>query len=98
MTKTKTREEMVQIVMRWFRAGPPEGQEEFLSTPEDELVVYHSNLGRQIRIQFSLWGTEWQPIIDERGVDISPAHPDSRSMFIIKDVWRRLREEISNEH
>jgi len=90
---TKTREEMVQAVMRWFEAAPQEGQEEFLSTPFEELTIYHSTLGRQIRNEFNLWGIEWQPIIDERGVDISPAHPDSRSMFIIKDLWQRLHED-----
>lgn len=87
------REEIVNEVIKWFESSPEDAKEEFLSCSEDDLISYHSSLGRAIRNEFDLWQIDWAPMIDESGVDISPGHPDSRSMFIIKDVWRRLREE-----
>lgn len=90
---TKTREEIVEEVVGWFMDAPVEGQVDFIECSEDDLIMYHSSLGRAIRNEFKLWEIEWVPIIDETGADISPAHPDARSMLIIKEVWRRLNEE-----
>lgn len=90
---TKTREEIVAEVISWFKESPVEAQVEFLECKEEDLVMYHHSLGRAIRNEFNLWEIDWVPMIDETGTDISPAHPDSRSMFIIKEAWRKLHED-----
>lgn len=93
MQEIKSRNEIVEEVIGWFEQSPEVAQEEFLECSEDDLIMYHSSLGRAIRNEFNLWQVDWAPMVNEDGVDISPAHPDSRSMFIIKDVWRRLHEK-----
>jgi len=83
-------EDMVNVVQSWFRKEKPYSKQQFLDTPKENLVSYHSSLGRAIRNEFKLWDVEWVPEIRE-GVDYSAGHPDQVSMQVIEEVWRRLQ-------
>jgi hypothetical protein len=83
--------EMVNIVMMWFHKGKVVDQQTFIETHKENLVKYHTSLGRSIRNEFKLWDNEWKPDIRE-GVDCSPDHPDQISMRVIEEVWRRLKD------
>lgn len=87
-------EEMVDIVEGWFHKDTDENKKEFLETPKEKLIKYHTTLGRSIRNEFKLWETNWTPEINEKGFDCSPFHPDQISMSIIEDVWKRLTNSI----
>lgn len=89
-------DEMVGVVEGWFRAGKASDQQQFLNTPKEKLVIYHSTLGRAIRNEFKLWETEWKPEI-VNGVDNSPNHPDNLSFRVIEQVWVKLKVR-SNVH
>lgn len=55
---------------------------------KDSLISLHHSFGRYIRNKYKLWEVEWEPeLID--GVDHSPNHPDSISMTIIEELWKR---------
>lgn len=82
--------EMVCIVENWFYKDTDENKKEFLETPKEKLVKYHTSLGRSIRNEFKLWDREWKPDI-RAGVDYSPDHPDQISMRVIEEVWNRLK-------
>ena len=58
----------------------------FTGIDKKKLVSYHNTLGQDIRNQYKMWEDKWTPIIKD-GVDISPYHPDARSMLILKAVW-----------
>jgi hypothetical protein len=83
-------DEMVLLVEAWFHKDTPNNKKEFLETPKNKLVKYHSTLGRSIRNEFKLWETEWKPDMHD-GVDCSPNHPDQLSMRVIENVWDRLQ-------
>lgn len=83
-----TFEKMVSIVTEWLSKAPQSAQADFKNCPFDQLVSFHHSLGRNIRNEFKLWGREWEPQI-EYGVDISDNHPDSISMRVIEEVWKR---------
>jgi hypothetical protein len=84
-------EDMVGVVENWFHKDSVKNKKEFLETPKDKLVMYHSTLGRSIRNEFKLWETHWTPDI-RNGVDYSPDHPDQISMRVIEEVWERLNK------
>ena len=81
--------EMVEIVENWIRKETEENKKEFLNTPKEKLVKYHTTLGRTIRNKFKLWDTSWNPDM-QNGVDHSPDHPDQVSLRVIEEVWKRL--------
>lgn len=83
-------QDMVSLVQGWFRKENEETKKEFLNTPKEKLVMYHTTLGRSIRNEFKLWEREWATDIRE-GVDHSPDHPDQISMRVIETVWERLQ-------
>lgn len=85
--------EMVETVIDWFNEASPEGQEQFLSSSKKSLIMYHHSVGRDIRNQFRLWESTWDPQLDDQGIDNSPDHPDAISMAVIEAVWERLRED-----
>ena len=85
-----TFDDMVKIVEGWFRKDTDENKREFLKASKEDLVGYHTSLGRSIRNEFKLWDREWKPDI-QNGVDYSPDHPDHISMRVIEEVWRRLQ-------
>lgn len=84
--------EMADEVLGWYTNTPIRMQQEFESTNFDKLVIYHSTLGRSIRNHFKLWQYNWdKKIVD--GIDLSPEHPDTVSMKVIEEVWRRVNNE-----
>lgn len=82
--------EMTDVVEGWFRKESDKSKQEFLETPKEKLVKYHTSLGRSIRNEFKLWDREWKADIRD-GVDYSPDHPDQISMRVIEEVWNRLK-------
>lgn len=46
------------------------------------------DLGMWIRNKYNLWTIPWEPELKD-GIDYSPYHPDSVSMTIIKEVWKK---------
>ena len=85
-------EAMAEEIVEWFYEGPGRSYVEFLKLEEDELVQCHHGLGRHIRNHFKLWEYEWTPEKKD-GVDHSPEHPDSISMEVIKEAWKRMQED-----
>ena len=69
-------------------ATSPESQLRFLASSEADLIQFHDSLGRSIRNEFELWSEPWTPEL-VNGIDYSPDHPDTISMKIIKEVWKR---------
>jgi hypothetical protein len=80
--------EIVNEVYFWFHEWHETLQIEFVNCREDDLIRYHSSLGRDIRNYFKLWETAWVPEI-VNGVDCSEDHPDNISIKVIEEVWRR---------
>ena len=83
---------MVGIVSEWLKGSNERLQEEFKTTQFDDLVIYHSTLGRDIRNEFRLWAYPHEPELDENGVDVSKEHPDAISMRVIEEVWRKAQD------
>jgi hypothetical protein len=84
--------DMADEVIEWFRNSTLRQQQEFLTTDFENLVVFHHNLGEMIRNHFNLWHYEWEAKI-VNGVDMSPEHPDTISMKVIEEVWRRVKDD-----
>ena len=65
-------------------------QDEFFLTmwKKDSLSSYHHSLGQYIRNHYKLWSIPWTPELKD-GIDYSPFHPDSVSMTIIEEVWKK---------
>lgn len=91
MIDEKTLELIIQDVVNEIMSWPQSYRDEFLITGYDgeNLSAYHPTLGRYIRNRYHLWNTEWEPDLDENGVDYSPNHPDNISMLVIKQAWKR---------
>jgi len=66
--------------------------ENLRKTPKDQLIQFHSNLGRLIRNSLCLWNIKHKPKIVD-GVDVSHNHPDAVSMRIIEALWERLQDK-----
>lgn len=82
--------QIVEEVLGWFKETSKENQDEFRNLNEESLISYHNSLGREIRNEFGLWKNSWTPELVD-GIDVSPSHPDSVSMSIIKEVWKRVQ-------
>lgn len=83
---------MAKEVESWYNSSPEELKAEFITTPFENLVVFNSTLGMDIRNKFNLWMFDWdKQLVD--GVDVSPNHPDSLSMDVIKTVWRKVKND-----
>lgn len=80
-------EEMVAVANGWLQKQDEKVRKEFINTPKERLIGYHTTLGRSIRNEFKLWDREWKQDI-RNGVDHSEDHPDQISMRVIKEVWR----------
>jgi hypothetical protein len=87
-----TEQQMIDTVFQWLVEESEIPQQQFLATPERELVGYHHTLGRKIRNEFKLWERAWTPDI-RNGVDYSLDHPDAVSMRVIEAVWQRAQQE-----
>ena len=84
--------EFEEKVLSWINANAPiEFFDEFKQTAPQELIRYHSTLGRAIRNEFKLWETAWTPEI-VNGIDMSASHPDFISMRTIENIWRFLNK------
>ena len=87
--------DIVKEVHGWLHEADPEVREDFLKSTKDELVKYHHGLGTRIRNSCDLWkdaiDDPWEPVI-VNDTDYSPDHPDSISMRVIEEVWKRARE------
>lgn len=60
-------------------------------TKEDDLIQFHSDIGRQIRNRFLLWDGNIM-LAKDMGLP-KDTHPDEVSMEIIKALWKRLNDE-----
>jgi len=89
---------MIRQVRGWLKESPVDEIKKFLDIPKEDLVIYHSTVGRSIRNAFELWAVPWTPVIDESGVDISEEHPDAVSMRVLEGVWEMVREELGYEN
>lgn len=75
-------------------------QEEIKKIPEKDLIMYHHSLGQFIRNHYQLWNPNnphtlqnYQEMLEDRNgvfVDVNPKHPDSFSMEIIEELWKKL--------
>lgn len=83
------KEDMIIAVMEWYSHAPISQQFDFKTCTEVDLITYHDSVGRDIRNIFGLWEKSWIPVIVD-GTDVSEEHPDQISMYIIKEVWRRI--------
>ena len=84
-------EDKIGWLARKINTLGPEFVVQFVDTPRDSLVRYHSLLGRMVRNEFKMWEDHWTPHI-VNGVDHSPDHPDQRSQRIIEQTWERLQD------
>lgn len=63
-----------------------------METRFEDLIQFHSSVGRSIRNEYGLWNVDWEPELNAAGIDCSPNHPDAVSMRIIEKIWRQVRE------
>lgn len=54
---------------------------------ENELLEFHSTIGRYLRNKYNFWDYKWEPVI-VGGFDYSKYHPDNISFEIIREVWQ----------
>lgn len=84
--------EIVEDMYKVFLNEPKIIKDEFKNTPREQLVSYHSSLGRKIRNRYKLWQNSWETELIN-GVDHSPNHPDQISMRIIEKIWDKMHEK-----
>lgn len=63
----------------------------FKRTRKDDLIMYHSTLGMQIRNSFGLWSGNPLLVKDMKLKD--DTHPDEVSFEIIKALWERIQKD-----
>lgn len=86
ISKTKF-DEMVNYILT---EGPDAFLLELMQTPEDRVAgIFHMTTGRHLRTVFGLWDLKPTPKI-EKGVDVSPNHPDNISCVVILAARRAL--------
>ncbi len=66
-------------------------QVKFRETKEEDLIMYHFGLGRQIRNSFKLWEPNI-PLLKDMNLPIV-IHADEVSQKIIIALWNKLNEE-----
>ena len=81
-------EDMVQELLADLNE---EQRNQLRSMQKGELAGLHFSYGMYIRNHFRLWDYEFVPMIDERGVDVAPDHPDALSMKVIESLWLELQ-------
>lgn len=71
---------------------------EITSMPESDLFKLHFGLGAWIRGNLGLW--HGNAALTQALLEADPqlSHPDDASMFIVKEVWVRLREMAPKVH
>lgn len=86
--------DIIDEVYSWLEGEPDEHIDQFVRCSKEQLIQYHSTLGRNIRNKFKLWENDWEPVLKNIGgieCDVSPNHPDAVSMRIIEAVWKRAQ-------
>lgn len=71
---------------------PLEDKQIFLSISRNGLHRFHHSLGRAMRNEYKLWGTDPNPLRDviiAKGI----IHPDDMSTYIMEYCWDRFKEE-----
>lgn len=85
------------IALDYFDLLEPESVEIFRNTPHDDIVMYHSTVGRYIRNHYGLWNADhpltknWHANINRdirSGIDYSKDHPDHISSLVMEAVWK----------
>ena len=70
---------------------------ELRTIPLDDMVLYHSTMGRHIRNEYGLWNTDhpltksWHTNLNRdvrNGVDYSTDHPDHISSRVMELIWK----------
>lgn len=70
-----------------------EDREAIKKGTEDNLCLWHDNLGRWIRNNWGLWtDSDLFKWFKEKGID----HPDDMSGIILTSFWRRLHDKPLN--
>lgn len=89
----KSEQEIIDRVFTdWYSNWSIEDKKYFR---EHSYIEFHHGIGRNIRNKFGLWDRPpHEPIIDSRGFDISPEHPDAISSRIIRAVQYRANNEL----
>jgi len=88
--KQYTVKEMADIVFKDLsERASKEDIAAFTETKQENLVSFHSSLGRSIRNGFKLWEFPWKPEIVD-GIDMSDNHPDSISMRVLELVHKKM--------
>ncbi|MCP4650406.1 MAG: hypothetical protein GY853_10055 [PVC group bacterium] len=73
------------------RQMPLYEQVKFRETKEEDLIMYHFGLGRQIRNSFKLWEQNL-PLLKDMDLPFV-IHADEVSQKIIIALWNKLNEE-----
>jgi len=79
-----------QVISWWEKNDNNKDFQKFVNTKKEDLIIYHSTLGRYIRNYFSLWSIQHVPEL-VNGADVSPHHPDAISMRVIEKVWEHYQ-------
>ena len=93
-----TEREMINEAYSWFEQETEQFKSIFVSCTKEQLIQYHTTLGRAIRNRFKLWELDWKPeykMVGSIQYDVSPNHPDAISMRIIEAVWEKAKEEYT---
>ena len=85
----KTVEEAVGILLLDLSS---EGLEELKRLTGDQLIDEHLGLGMYVRNRFALWNN--QELAKNACGDDYPTNADDASMAILKELWKRLHEQV----
>jgi hypothetical protein len=82
---------MEEAVRRLLAKMDKPSKDVVASTEEDDLILFHRTWGAGIRNAYRMWDNA--ALCESCGHE----HPDSASMAIIREVWRRLRQGGESE-
>jgi len=90
MNKVNTLEAMFEIILSNMTISD---KEMVKHTREEDLILYHHNIGMQIRNKFKLWESDNLKLKKELNLD-EGAHPDEVSQAIIVEFWKQLNKGV----
>lgn len=87
-----------EIATKVFSQFDIDARKKLASYPEGDLIFLHHGVGQDIRNEFKLWETVWEPELVD-GIDYSENHPDAISSRVIKQLWERcvIWEKLNKE-
>ena len=92
MNKVNTLKEVLDIILSEMH----QTNKDFIKkVKEDDLIHFHSTLGRQIRNKFLLWDGNIK-LAEDMGLE-KGTHADEVSQKIIEALWKRLNNEDGKE-